>query len=218
MTFLGGEYVGPTLGASSGRAGLAASAGGLALVSAFMLAYYRRAGVNAVFSVVANLAVLLGLMAAVGAALTLPGIAGLILTIGMGVDSHVLIFGRIKEELRAGRTLRRAVAAGFDRVFLTLLDTHVTLVAAAFLFQFGSGAIRGFATMLTLGLLRRHRRRHLVHGLRGCAGGGAAGATLARRAASCRRSMTGFGPRGGTGHPRPVAPVTTRGQAIDASC
>ena len=154
MTFLGGEYVGPTLGASSGRAGIAASVGGLVLVAAFMLGYYRRAGVNAVLSVVANLAVLLGLMAAVGAALTLPGIAGLILTIGMGVDSNVLIFERIKEELKAGRTLRRAVAAGFDRVFLTILDTHVTsLVAAAFLFQFGSGAIRGFATMLTLGLL-----------------------------------------------------------------
>ena len=154
MTFLGGEYVGPTLGAGSGRAGLAASVGGLILVSAFMLVYYRRAGVNAVLSVVANLAVLLGLMAAVGAALTLPGIAGLILTIGMGVDSNVLVFERIKEELRAGRSLRRAVAAGFDRVFLTILDTHVaSLVAAAFLFQFGSGAIRGFATMLTLGLL-----------------------------------------------------------------
>jgi SecD/SecF fusion protein len=119
-----------------------------------MLAYYRRAGVNAVLSVAANLAVLLGMMAAVGAPLTLPGIAGLILTIGMGVDSNVLIFERIKEELKAGQSLRRAVAAGFDRVFLTVLDTHVTsLVAAAFLFQFGSGAIRGFATMLTLGLL-----------------------------------------------------------------
>jgi SecD/SecF fusion protein len=154
MTFLGGEYIGPTLGASSGRAGLAASVGGLILVAAFMLVYYRRAGVNAVLSVVANLAVLLGLMAAVGAALTLPGIAGVILTIGMGVDSNVLIFERIKEELRAGQSPRRAVAAGFDRVFLTILDTHVTsLVAAAFLFQFGSGAIRGFATMLTLGLL-----------------------------------------------------------------
>lgn len=154
LTFLGGDYVGPTLGASAARAGVIASVGGLALVAGFMLTYYRRAGVNAVLSVVANLAVLLGLLAAVGAALTLPGIAGLILTIGMGVDSNVLIFERIKEELRAGRSLRRAVAAGFDRVFLTILDTHVTsLVAAAFLFQFGSGAIRGFATMLTLGLL-----------------------------------------------------------------
>ena len=154
MTILGGEYVGPTLGASSGHAGFVASVGGLILVAAFMLVHYRRAGVNAMLSVVANLAVLLGLMGLAGAAMTLPGIAGLILTIGMGVDSNVLIFERIKEELKAGQSLRRAIAAGFDRVFLTILDTHVTsLVAAAFLFQFGSGAIRGFATMLTLGLL-----------------------------------------------------------------
>ena len=154
MTFLGGEYVGPTLGASAVRAGLGASAGGLILVGAFMLLYYRRAGVNAVISVVANLAILVGLMASLGSALTLPGLAGLILTIGMGVDSNVLIFERIKEELKAGQSVRRAVAAGFDRVFLTILDTHVTsLIAAAFLFQFGTGAIRGFATTLSLGLL-----------------------------------------------------------------
>jgi SecD/SecF fusion protein len=154
MTPLGGTYVGPTLGASAVEAGLAASASGLLLVAAFMVVYYRRAGVNAVISIAANLAVLLGLMASLGAALTLPGIAGLILTIGMGVDSNVLIFERIREELRAGQPVRRAVAAGFDRVFLTILDTHVTsLVAAAFLFQFGTGAIRGFATTLSLGLL-----------------------------------------------------------------
>jgi preprotein translocase SecF subunit len=154
MTFLGGGYVGPTLGASAVKAGLTASVGGLLLVAAFMLVYYRRAGVNAVISVVANLAILLGAMASLGAAMTLPGVAGFILTIGMGVDSNVLIFERIKEELKAGQSVRRAVAAGFDRVFLTILDTHVTsLVAAAFLFQFGSGAIRGFATTLSLGLL-----------------------------------------------------------------
>ena len=154
MTFLGGEDVGPSLGASAVTAGIAASAGGLALVGAFMLLYYRRAGINAVITVIANLALLLGAMAYLGAALTLPGIAGLILTIGMSVDSNVLIFERIKEELRAGQPVRRAVAAGFDRVFRTILDTHVTsLIAAAFLFQFGSGAIRGFATILSLGLL-----------------------------------------------------------------
>jgi SecD/SecF fusion protein len=154
MTFLGGEYVGPTLGASAVRAGVAASMGGLLLVAVFVLAYYRRAGVNAVISVAANLGILLGMMAMLGSALTLPGIAGLILTIGMGVDSNVLIFERIKEELKAGQPVRRAVAAGFDRVFLTILDTHVaSLIAAAFLFQFGSGAIRGFATTLSLGLL-----------------------------------------------------------------
>jgi SecD/SecF fusion protein len=154
MTFLGGQYVGATLGTSAVQAGVAASLGGLVLVGAFVLAYYRRAGVNAIISLVANMALLLGVMAYFGAALTLPGIAGLILTIGMGVDSNVLILERIKEELRAGQSLRRAISAGFDRVFVTILDTHVaSLVAAAFLFQFGSGAVRGFATILSLGLL-----------------------------------------------------------------
>ena len=126
---------------------------GWRLIAAFMLAYYRRAGLNAGLSIVVNLAILLGLMASLGAALTLPGIAGLILTIGMGVDSNVLIFERIKEELRRGLPIRRAVAAGFDRVFLTILDTHVaTLIAAAFLFQFGTGPIRGFAVTLSIGI------------------------------------------------------------------
>jgi SecD/SecF fusion protein len=154
MTFLGGQYVGPTLGASAIQAGLTASIAGLLLVAVFMLACYRTAGLIAVLSVAANLAILLGGMAYMGAALTLPGIAGLILTIGMSVDSNVLIFERIREELRSGRPPRRAVALGFDRVLLTILDTHATsLVAAAFLFQFGSGAIRGFATILSLGLV-----------------------------------------------------------------
>jgi protein-export membrane protein SecD/preprotein translocase SecF subunit len=154
MTYLGGGFVGPSLGSASIRAGVFASLAGLALVAAFMLVYYSRAGTNAIVSVAANLLLLLGLMAYFGGALTLPGIAGLILTIGMGVDSNVLIFERIKEELAAGRTIRAAVAAGFDRVFLTILDTHIaSLIAAAFLFQFGTGPIRGFATTLTFGLL-----------------------------------------------------------------
>jgi preprotein translocase subunit SecD len=98
--------------------------------------------------------IVLGLMSYLGAAMTLPGIAGFILTIGMGVDSNVLIFERIREELRAGRAVRQAVAAGFDRVFLTILDTHVSsLIAAAFLFNFGTGPIRGFATTLSIGLM-----------------------------------------------------------------
>jgi preprotein translocase subunit SecD len=101
-----------------------------------------------------NLLVLLALMAYFGATMTLPGIAGFILTIGMGVDSNVLIFERIKEELGAQRGVKAAVAAGFDRVFLTILDTHVSsLIAAAFLFQFGTGPIRGFAVTLSIGLL-----------------------------------------------------------------
>ena len=154
MTYLGGQYVGPSLGSASIRSGIAASIAGLAAVAAFMRIYYSRAGVNAIVSVIVNLAMMLGLTAYVGGILTLPGIAGLILTIGMGVDSNVLIFERIKEELRAGKSDRQALAAGFDRVFLTILDTHVaSLVAAAFLFQFGSGPVRGFATTLTFGLL-----------------------------------------------------------------
>jgi preprotein translocase subunit SecD len=100
------------------------------------------------------LIILLGMMAYFGSTMTLPGIAGFILTMGMGVDSNVLIFERIKEEIRAQRGARAAVSASFDRVFLTLLDTHVTsLIAAAFLFQFGTGPIRGFATTLVIGLL-----------------------------------------------------------------
>jgi preprotein translocase subunit SecD len=146
--------VGPTLGAESVRAGVMASAGGLLFVLLFMLLYYRLAGFNAFVSIAANLIILLGLMAYLDATMTLPGIAGFILTIGMGVDSNVLIFERIKEELAAGKGVKAAVAAGFDRVFLTILDTHVaSLIAAAFLFQFGTGPIRGFATTLTIGLL-----------------------------------------------------------------
>ena len=119
-----------------------------------MLVYYKLAGINAVVAVALNLLILMGFMAYIGAVLTLPGIAGLILTIGIGVDSNVLIFERIKEELRQQRAVKSAVGAGFDRVFLTILDTHVaSLIAAAFLFQFGSGPIRGFATTLAIGLI-----------------------------------------------------------------
>ena len=154
MTYLEERTVGPTLGADSVRAGVIASAGGLVFVLLFLLAYYKLAGFNAFVSIAANLIILLGLMAYLGATMTLPGIAGFILTIGMGVDSNVLIFERIKEELGLGKTPKAAVAAGFDRVFWTIVDTHVaSLIAAAFLFQFGTGPIRGFATTLTIGLL-----------------------------------------------------------------
>lgn len=154
LTYLEERTVGPTLGRESIVAGLTASVGGLALVMLFMLFYYRLAGVNAIVAMIINLVVLLGLMAYLGATLTLPGFAGFILTIGMGVDSNVLIFERIKEELASGKGARAAVGAGFDRVFLTILDTHIaSLIAAAFLFQFGTGPIRGFATTLTIGLL-----------------------------------------------------------------
>ncbi|MYH31054.1 MAG: protein translocase subunit SecD [Acidobacteria bacterium] len=154
LTYLEERTVGPTLGADSIRAGVAASIAGLVLVAFFMLAYYKLAGINAVVAVVLNLLILMACMAYIEAVLTLPGIAGLILTIGIGVDSNVLIFERIKEELRSARSVRSAVAAGFDRVLLTIIDTHVaSLIAAAFLFQFGSGPIKGFATTLFFGLV-----------------------------------------------------------------
>ena len=146
--------VGPTLGADSVRAGVIASAAGLFSVALFMLVYYRLSGINAVVAVALNLLIMLACMAYVGAVLTLPGIAGFILTIGMGVDSNVLIFERSKEEMGVARGVRAAVSAGFDRVFLTIIDTHIaSLIAAAFLFQFGSGPIKGFATTLFFGLI-----------------------------------------------------------------
>ena len=154
LTYLEERTVGPSLGADSIRAGLISAAGGLLLVTLFMLVYYRAAGLNALVSIAANLIILLGLMAYAGATMTLPGIAGFILTIGMGVDSNVLIFERIKEELRTAKGVKQAVAAGFDRVLLTILDTHVaSLISAALLFNFGTSAIRGFALTLTIGLL-----------------------------------------------------------------
>jgi preprotein translocase subunit SecD len=153
LTYLEEQVVGPSLGADSIRAGVISSGAGLLLIMAFLIWYYRLAGVNAVIAMIFNLIILLGLMAYFGATMTLPGIAGFVLTMGMGVDSNVLIFERIKEEMEAQRGIRAAVNAGFQRVFLTLLDTHVaSLIAAAFLFQFGTGPIRGFATTLSIGL------------------------------------------------------------------
>ena len=154
MSYLEERVIGPTLGADSIRSGVTASLAGLAFVVVFMLIYYKLSGINAIVAMVMNLIILLGMMAYFGASMTLPGIAGFILTMGMGVDSNVLIFERIKEELAAQRGVRNAINAGFSRVFLTLLDTHVaSLIAAAFLFQFGTGPIRGFATTLSIGLL-----------------------------------------------------------------
>jgi preprotein translocase subunit SecD len=154
LSYLETREVGPTLGQDSIRAGLIASLTGLGLVTLFMLFYYRLAGINAFVSVTLNLVILLGFMAYLRAVMTLPGIAGFILTIGMGVDSNVLIFERIREELAAKKGVRQAIAAGFDRVLITIIDTHVSsLIAAAFLFQFGTGPIRGFATTLVFGLI-----------------------------------------------------------------
>jgi preprotein translocase subunit SecD len=154
LTYLEERTIGPSLGADSIRSGIIASAVGLFLIIVFMLIYYKLSGVNAIVALILNLIILLGLMAYVGAVMTLPGIAGFVLTMGIGVDSNVLIFERIKEELEAQRGVRAAINAGFSRVFLTLLDTHVAaLISAAFLFNFGTGPIRGFAVTLAVGLI-----------------------------------------------------------------
>jgi len=151
---LSDETVGPSLGADSIRHGVIASIVGLVAVMGFMLVYYRGSGINADVALSLNLLILVAAMAWIGATLTLPGIAGVILTVGMGVDSNVLIFERIREELRLGKAVGAAVAAGFEQAFRTIIDTHVTtVVSAAILFAFGTGPIRGFAVTLTIGLL-----------------------------------------------------------------
>jgi len=153
LTYLQEQTIGPSLGADSIRSGVLASVVGLLLVAVFMLFYYRLSGINAVVALVFNLVILLGMMAYIGAVMTLPGIAGFVLTMGIGVDSNVLIFERIKEELEAQRGVRASINTGFGRVFWTLVDTHISaLISAAFLFQFGTGPIRGFATTLSIGL------------------------------------------------------------------
>ena len=154
IKYLEERTVGPSLGADSIRHGVQASVLSLLVVMIFMLFYYRMSGGNAVLALILNLIILLAALAAFGAVLTLPGIAGVILTIGMGVDSNVLVFERIREELRNGKSPASAVQAGFDKAFLTIIDTHVTtIVSAFFLFLFGTGPIRGFAITLTIGLI-----------------------------------------------------------------
>ena len=154
IRYLEERTVGPSLGADSIRSGLAAVLTGLAAVVGFMLFYYRLSGINAVVALVLNLLMLLAALAYVGATLTLPGIAGVLLTIGMAVDANVLIFERIREELRAGKSVVAAVENGFDRAFVTIFDTNATtIIAAFFLYSFGAGPIRGFAVTLTAGLL-----------------------------------------------------------------
>jgi preprotein translocase subunit SecD len=154
IRYLDEEVVGPTLGADSIKAGLLAAVVALVSVVIFMLFYYRLSGVNATVAMILNLIVLFGAMAYFGAALTLPGIAGVILTIGVGIDSNVLIFERIREELRAGKTAVSAVVTSFSRVFITLVDTHLAaLISATFLFLFGTGPVKGFAVTLVIGLV-----------------------------------------------------------------
>jgi len=154
VKYLEERTIGPSLGADSIREGVQASIVSLAVVMLFMLVYYRLAGLNAVVALLLNLVILLAALAYFQAVLTLPGIAGVILTIGMGVDSNVLIFERIREELRNGKPNPSAVEVGFNRAFLTIIDTHVTtVVSAAFLFAFGTGPVRGFAVTLVIGLI-----------------------------------------------------------------
>ena len=146
--------VGPSLGADSIRSGVRASLFGLLFVVAFMLFYYRGAGVNAVVALILNVILMLAGLILFQATLTLPGMAGIILTIGMAVDSNVLIFERIREELRTGKTIPSAVEQGFARAFVTIIDTHVTtIISSLFLFVFGTGPLRGFAVTLVLGLV-----------------------------------------------------------------
>lgn len=146
--------VGASLGRDSIRDGVRASIAAMAFIALFMLVYYRLAGLNAILALTANLLIVLAALAYFGATLTLPGIAGIILIVGVGVDTNVLVFERIREELRNGKTVRMAIQNGFDRVWLTIMDTHVTgLIAAAFLFQFGTGPIKGFAVTLVIGLV-----------------------------------------------------------------
>ena len=146
--------VGPSLGADSIRAGVEASLGGLAFVILFMLFYYRGSGVNAVIALILNMLLTMAALVMFGSTLTLPGIAGLILGIGMAVDSNVLIFERIREELRLGISVPESIKLGFDRAFVTIIDTHITtIISSIILYLYGSGPIRGFAVTLILGLL-----------------------------------------------------------------
>ena len=152
-TILEERTVGPSLGADSIRQGVTASLAGIIASILFMVIYYKGAGVNAIVALLLNVVLLLGSMSYLGATLTLPGIAGVILTFGMALDANVLIFERIREELRVGKPVRAAVEAGFQKAFRTIFDTNATTVLAALLlFQFGTGPIKGFALTLCIGL------------------------------------------------------------------
>jgi preprotein translocase subunit SecD len=145
--------VGPSLGADSIRQGLIAILASSAIVFIFMMVYYRLSGLIADVALGLNLLILFACMAAFGATLTLPGLAGIALTVGMAVDTNILIFERIREELRVGKTPRSAIDAGFTRALRTIIDTHLTvMVTAAILYNFGTGPIRGFAVSLFVGL------------------------------------------------------------------
>jgi len=154
IQYLQEKTIGPSLGADSIREGIYAAIAGLIAVVIVMLVYYKKAGINAVLALILNAVILIAALCYFSATLTLPGIAGVILTIGMAVDSNVLIFERIREELRTGKSIPAAVDAGFGKAWWTIVDTHVTtIVSCLFLFLFGTGAVRGFAVTLVIGLL-----------------------------------------------------------------
>lgn len=154
VVYLEERTVGPSLGADSIHEGLVSGAVGVTAVVLVMLIYYKKAGINATVALVLNAVILIAILAYAGATLTLPGIAGVVLTIGMAVDSNVLIFERIREELAGGKAVRAAIDAGFSRAFLTIIDTHVTaVVSSAFLFIFGTTNVKGFAVTLIIGLI-----------------------------------------------------------------
>ncbi len=153
IKYLEERTIGPSLGADSIRKGLTSIIIALILILAFMVFYYKLAGVNAISALILNVLILAGALAYFKAHLTLPGIAGIILTIGMAVDANVLVFERIREELTQGKSILSAIASGFSRAFRTILDANVTtIIAAIFLFQFGTGPIRGFAITLIIGI------------------------------------------------------------------
>ncbi|HJU82573.1 MAG TPA: protein translocase subunit SecD, partial [Holophagaceae bacterium] len=154
MRFLEERVVGPSLGRDSIRKGVIASVVGFATILGFMVLFYRLSGLNAIVALTVNIVVMLGLLGSFHATLTLPGIAGFALTIGMAVDANILIFERIKEELNAGKSVTGAIDAGFDKVFWTIVDAHVTqLFAALLLFMFGTGPVKGFAVTLAVGVV-----------------------------------------------------------------
>jgi preprotein translocase subunit SecD len=154
ITYLEERTVGPSLGRDSVVRGLRAGLVGLAAIIIFMVIYYKASGLNAIVALVLNAVLLLGAIGVFKATLTLPGIAGIILTIGMAVDANVLIFERIREELELGKTVRNAIDLGFQRALSAIVDSNLTtIIAALFLFQFGTGPIKGFAVTLTIGLV-----------------------------------------------------------------
>jgi len=146
--------VGPELGADSIRSGVNASLLGFTLIVAFTIFYYRLSGVYATIALIGNMFLLIGLMSLFEATLTLPGIAGIVLTLGMAIDANVLIFERIREELRAQKAPRGAIRAGFDKAFRTIMDSNITtLITALVLYEYGTGPIKGFAVTFSLGIV-----------------------------------------------------------------